>query len=216
MVPMDRRFVLILLACLTLFVGLVFFLKKDASAPSGGQSDATSNHVQGEGTSGIALVEYGDFQCPACGAYYPIVKQVKEHYGDQITFQFRNFPIVSAHPNAMSAHRAAEAAHMQGKFWEMHDLLYENQESWSSSSNPAAIFRSYAEDLGLDLERYTTDLAREEVADTIQADLQAGKDIGVAATPGFILDGKLIANNPRSLEDFIKLIDEAIADKQNQ
>lgn len=211
---MNNRFVIIIVSVIAIFLGVVFFAKQ-GDDKSSNSSVTASEHVQGEGTSGVILVEYGDFQCPACGAYYPIVKQVKEKYGDQIKFQFRNFPIVSIHPNAMSAHRAAEAAAMQGKFWEMHDLLYESQDSWVESKNPAAIFKAYAEQIGLDVDKYSQDLVKSEVASIIQKDIQAGTDLQVKATPGFVLDGKLLSENPRSLDDFVKLIDEAIANKQN-
>lgn len=213
---MNNRFVIILIACVAVFLGLIVFIKKDASAPSDGQVVAASNHVQGAGTSGVTLVEYGDFQCAACGAYYPLLKEVKAKYGDQITFQLRHFPIVSIHPNTMSAHRAAEAAGMQDKFWEMHDLLYERQSAWSDSNNPSAIFKGYAEEIGLDMDRYNTDLVKAEIGSIIQEDLKAGKALDVTATPGFVLDGKLIETNPRSVEDFSKLIDEAIAARQQQ
>ena len=213
---MNNRFVIILIACVAVFLGLIVFIKKDASAPSDGQAVAASNHVQGAGTSGVTLVEYGDFQCAACGAYYPLLKEVKAKYGDQITFQLRHFPIVSIHPNTMSAHRAAEAAGMQDKFWEMHDLLYERQSAWSDSNNPSAIFKGYAEEIGLDVDRYNTDLVKAEIGSIIQEDLKAGKALDVTATPGFVLDGKLIETNPRSVEDFSKLIDEAIAARQQQ
>jgi protein-disulfide isomerase len=210
---MNNRFVVIIIGLVIAFLGVVFFIKKDANSPSNGPA-AASNHVQGKGTAGVTLLEYGDFQCPACGAYYPLVKQVKAKYGDKITFQFRNFPLVGSHPNAMSAHRAAEAASIQGKFWEMHDLLYERQESWQASPNPGEIFKSYAQELGLDIDLYTSDLVKSEIGTIIQQDIKAGTELGVKATPGFAINGQLLEENPRSVEDFVKLIDQAIKDKQ--
>jgi protein-disulfide isomerase len=212
---MKNRFVVILVLLVAVFAGLVFFAKKDSDDKSGDGSQVTASaHTQGAGTSGVTLVEFGDFQCPACGAYYPILKQVQEHYGDQITFQYRNFPLVSIHPNAMSAHRAAEAASQQGKFWEMHDILYERQSLWSDSKSASTIFKGYAQELGLDMTRYDADIARAEIGDIIQADQKAGEDLGVNATPGLVLDGKLLDNAPRDVDGFIKIIDEAIAAKQ--
>lgn len=211
---MSNRFVVILIACVAIFLGLVFFAKRDAGAPSDSGTATVTNHVSGAGTTGVTLVEYGDFQCPACGGYYPIVKQVKEKYGDQITFQFRHFPIVGIHPNAMSAHRAAEAASRQDKFWEMHDLIYERQSIWTSSKNPGSIFKDYAEELSLNMEQYNNDLLKAEIGDIIQADVQAGKDLNVTSTPSFFLEGKLLENPPRDLEGFSTIIDEAIEAKQ--
>jgi protein-disulfide isomerase len=210
---MSNRFVGILVACVLVFLGLVFFTKKDANAPN--QANVTaSNHVQGAGTTGVTLIEYGDFQCPACGSYYPIVKEVQSKYGDKIKFQFRSFPLVGLHPNAMTAHRAAEAADKQGKYWEMHDMLYERQSAWSTSKSAASIFKSYAQELGLDMDRYSLDVASAETQTIINKDIEQGKAINVTATPGFVLDGKLLENNPRDVEAFSALIDAAIAAKK--
>lgn len=210
---MGNRFFVILAIIVLAFVGLFLVSKKD-SAKDSGNATTTSNHVQGAGTSGVTLLEYGDFQCPACGSYYPILKQVKAKYGDQITFQFRNFPIVSIHPNAMSAHRAAEAAHKQGKFFEMHDMLYERQQQWTTSQGVSAIFESYATELGLNLEQYKQDLASADIQGIISADIKAGQEANVTATPGFVLDGKKLEDNPRDLDGFSQLIDAAIAAKK--
>lgn len=209
---MNRRFLIIMAVAIAAFAALIVVNKKDADAPnSGGQ---ITNHVFNKGSSGVTVIEYGDFQCPACFSYYPIFKQLKEEYKDTVTFQFRNFPIISAHPNAMAAHRAAEAASNQGKFWEMHDLLYERQKSWEKSNNAAEIFSGYATELGLNMEQYTTDVNSSATNANIQADFKAGEEIGVTGTPGFVIDGKLI-ENPNSVEAFKKLIDEAIASKKN-
>ncbi|MBA3758240.1 thioredoxin domain-containing protein [Candidatus Saccharibacteria bacterium] len=205
-----NRFVLVLIACGVLFFGLLFFNKKDdAGAPS--VQASTSNHTQGNGP--VKLVEYGDFQCPFCGTFYPVLKQVKEKYGDKITFQFRNFPIASSHPNAVAAHRAAEAADKQGKFFEMHDLLYESQTNWSSSTNAAGIFEGYAKQLGLNVEQFKTDAASSVVNDIIQADISAGKDLRVSGTPTFFLDDLKLESPRDNLEYFSEQIDAALKAK---
>ncbi len=210
---MSKRFLLVMAVFVAIFIGLLFLNKKDAGAPTApASSDGLTSRTYGEGKSGVKLIEYGDFQCPVCQQYYPIVRQIKEKYKDQITFQFNHFPIVSSHPKAMAAHRAAGAAARQGKFWEMHDLLYENQASWSQAPNPSSTFEGFASQIGLDLEKFKQDSSSESVATEIQADLKAGQDAGVNGTPGFLLDGKLI-ENPRSIEEFEKIIDEAIQKK---
>lgn len=211
---MSKRFMIILALCIALFVGLIVFTGDDAGAPDDNQPVETSSHTQGEGI--VTLVEYGDFQCPACGGYYPILQAVKAQYGDQLTFQFRHFPIVSIHPNAMSAHRAAEAAGRQDKFFEMHDMLYENQNAWTGSSNPAATFEGYAQSLDLDMEKYKADVASSNVLDVINKDITAGKDLDVQSTPAFFIDGKKIGENPRDVEGFSALIDEALKNKNQQ
>lgn len=204
---------MLILVAIALGLGVIFWSTKDKSTTSNNSSASSlSNHVFGEGKKGVNFTEYGDFQCPYCAAYYPIVKQVKEKYQADVTFQFRNFPLPQ-HQNARAGARAAEAASKQGKFWEMHDLLYENQKSWESSQNPNIIFESFASSLGLDLAKYKTDFASAEVNNTINADYAAGQKLGVDATPSFYLDGKKLDPTPQDLAGFSKVIDDAIKAK---
>jgi protein-disulfide isomerase len=218
----SKRFALILAILVILFGGFLIFGKKDANAPSGSSSGTKpSNHVIGGGKSGVVLAEYGDFQCPACYAYEPTVQQLREKYKDQITFQFRHFPLIQIHKNAMAASRAAEAAGLQGKFWEMHDKLYETQDpegktGWVASSDPSSFFEEIAKELNLDITKFKADMNSATVNSTINADIKAGEELGADSTPTFVLDGKKIEQNPRDLESFSKLIDEAIKAKTGQ
>ena len=168
----------------------------------------------GAGKKKVTLLEYGDFQCPPCGAFFPIVKAVVEKYNDDITFQFRHYPLVQLHKNGFAASRAAEAASMQNKFWEMYDLLYGQQTTWSDSSNAMTYFESFAQQLNLDVVKFKTDYASSAVNDVINADKAAGDKAGILATPTFILDGKKIDKNPTSEADFEKLITDAIANSK--
>lgn len=214
---MSKQFLAILLAIALLFIGIFAFTKSKSDAPEGGnssQSAQTSNHTVGAGNKKVTLVEYGDFQCPACKSFYPVVKQVKEAYGDDIKFQFMHFPLTQIHPNAMQASRSAEAAGNQGKFFEMHDLLYENQDQWSQSSNPTSTFESFAEQLGLNMDQFKSDVISAKTLAVINADQKSGQALGVESTPTFVINGKKLDKNPTSLEEFKKLIDEEIA-KQN-
>jgi len=211
---MNKRFALILAACVVIFGGLLVFSKRKAEAPdsSGGnqsQAGKLSEHIAGKGTTGVTLTEYGDFECPACYQYYPVVKQVKAKYGDKIKFQFRNFPLTEIHKNALIAARAAEAAALQGKFFEMHDKLYEGQPSWSKSSNPSQFFEDYASQLALNVDKFREDMKSEAVNRTVQADRAKAKELDYSSTPTFEINGKKI-ENPRDPEGFYKLIDEAI------
>lgn len=206
---MSKRFLIVFAIIAAIFAGLLFF-QSDADAPT--TTGQPTNHTYGEGKSGVKLVEYGDFQCPACYAYFPIVSQLKEKYKEQITFQFRHFPIVSAHRNAMAAHRAAEAASKQGKFWEMHDLLFANQKSWEGSNNAGQVFDGYAAQLGLDVTKYKQDVGNSATAADVQADLKEGEKAGVQGTPSFFLDGKQL-ESPQTLEEFDAIIQEAIKQK---
>lgn len=195
-----------------LLFGAFWFTKKDTPTTNQALGKPT-NHTQGEGKKGVTLIEYGDFECPACGAYYPIVKEVKAKYGDDITFQFRHFPLVQIHKHAMLAHRAAEAAGNQGKFFEMHDILYEQQQVWIAGANQTKLFEDYASSLGLDLAKFRQDMASEAVNAAINADIKEGQAIKATSTPTFVLQGKKIEESPRSIDEFNKLIDAAIAEK---
>jgi protein-disulfide isomerase len=144
---------------------------------------------------------------------FPLVKEVKAAYGEDLKFQFRHFPLTSIHPNAFLGSRAAEAAGKQGKFFEMHDLLYQNQEEWSTASNPTSVLESYASQLSLNIDQFKKDMTSSEVNAIINADLKAGQALGANSTPTFVLNGKKVEENPRSVDDFKKLIDEA-ASKQ--
>jgi protein-disulfide isomerase len=144
------------------------------------------------------------------------VKAVKEKFKQDITFQFRHFPLTQIHPNAQAAARAAEAASLQGKFWEMHDLLYENQQSWSSSDDVVPIFEQYAQQLGLDVNKFKQDFSSSQVNDTINADIKAGQEIGANSTPTFVLNGQKLDQNPANQAAFEKLISDAIAAKKSQ
>jgi len=209
---MDKRFLAVVGAIIIIFVGFLLVRGNDkAEAPE--TSAKPSNHTRGEGASGVTLVEYGDFQCPACKQYYPMVEELVSKYSEDITFQFRNFPLTSIHPNAFAASRAAEAAGKQGKFWEMYDKLYGGQNDWANASPPNKIFETYAKQLQLNIEQYKNDFKSTLVNDTINADLAEGSKLDITGTPGFVLDGKRI-DNPNSLEAFSKLIDDAIAKKK--
>ncbi len=204
---MNKKTIMIVIA---IIVGVIGFLV--LTQPKEEAAGTPSEHKIGAGTTGVTLVEYGDFQCPGCGSYYPILKQVKEYYGDKITFQFRHFPLETIHKNARAAARAAEAAGMQGKFWEMHNKIYENQAQWENASNPVSIFEGYADSIGLNKEKFATDYKNSEVSATISADLKAGRELGVDSTPTFFLNGQKLDPNPSGFEQFKELIDAKITE----
>jgi len=142
------------------------------------------DHVQGPAEAPVTLVEYGDYECPYCGAAYPIVKEVQARLGEKLRFVFRNFPITTSHPHAEQAAEAAEAAASQDRFWEMHDLLYENQKRLRDPD-----LRDYAEQLGLDLEKFDQDLAEHVHAARVREDFMGGVRSGVNGTPTFYING---------------------------
>lgn len=163
-----------------------------ASAQNGGIAD----HTEGKADSKVVLIEYGDYQCPGCGSAYPIIKQVVDKYKDQITFVFRNYPLYSAHPNAFSSASAAEAAGLQGKFWEMHDKLFTNQNSWKDLNGTARTdyYVNLASQLSLDVDKFKADLDNPDVKKKIDFDAALGKKAQVTGTPSFYLNGKSIGD----------------------
>lgn len=169
-----------------------------------------SDWFEGGKDAAVVLVEYSDFQCPACGAYFPVVRGLTEAYGNKLKIVYRNYPLTSLHPNAQLAAQAAEASGIQGKFFPMHDLLFGNQEIWSKETDPTAIFVSYATSLGLDVEKFKTDLTGKDVIDAIKNDVNGGDAAKVSATPTFFLNGAQITKNPQGLEPFKALIDAAL------
>lgn len=210
---MSKRFLVILMVCVLGLVGIYLATSKKDDGDNGNSSQTAASLSQnklGNNSKKVSLVEYGDFQCPACASFHPIIKQVAEKYKEEIEFQFRNFPLSQIHPNARAASRAAEAAGKQNKYWEMHDLLYEQQDQWSSAQNAVPIFESYANELKLDIEKFKTDYASTEINSIINADFAEGQKLGVDSTPTFFLQGKKLNPAPTSVDEFSKVIDEAI------
>jgi protein-disulfide isomerase len=143
-------------------------------------------------SSPVVLEEYGDYQCPPCGMLYPVLKDIEHEYGKQLQIVFHHFPLTKIHKNAMNAARAAEAARNQGKFWEMHDHLYRNQNAWKDLDDPRPMFVQYARELGLNTDRFTRDLDSPEVEQRIAADMQKGTSIGITGTPTLLIDGNML------------------------
>jgi protein-disulfide isomerase len=142
------------------------------------------DHIQGAPDAAVTLVEYGDYECPYCGAAYPIVKELQAELGDSLRFVFRNFPITTAHPHAQQAAEAAEAAAAQGQFWPMHDLVYENQQRLDSED-----LLAYAGRIGLDVERVERELREHSHAERVHEDFMSGVRSGVNGTPTFFING---------------------------
>jgi protein-disulfide isomerase len=217
---MDKRFWAIIGVIVVVFGGIVVLNNHKASnTTSTGNASQATNHVEGDLTSKVTLVEYGDFECPVCESYFSAVQQVQQQYNTTVKFQFRNLPLSSIHPNAIAGARAAEAADIQGKYWQMHDALYHesNWTDWSTSSNPESFFWAYAQQLGLNVAKFKTDFASSAVNDRIQADIAAFKKTGQEqATPTFFINGKyypntdFVDNNGPSATAFSKVLDAAL------
>src|SRR6266550_8543338 len=140
-------------------------------------------HVRGNASAPVTLEEFADFQCGACGGYYPELKKIETEFGDNLRVIFRERPLVPSHQHALIAAQAAEAAGMQGRFWEMHDKLYENQKAWSEAKDVVPMFIDYARQIGLDTDRFMRDLNGEGVAARIFQDGKRAHALGVNGTP---------------------------------
>ncbi|MDB5038770.1 MAG: oxidoreductase [Bacteriovoracaceae bacterium] len=142
------------------------------------------DHIQGNENAPVTLVEYGDYECPYCGMAYPMIKKVQRHFADDLRFVFRNFPLSESHPHAVQAAEATEAAGLRGKFWEMHDTLYENQDALETDD----IFL-YSERIGLKLDQFKKDLSNKDVILKVQSDFKSGVRSGVNGTPNYFING---------------------------
>ena len=159
-------------------------------------------------TKKAELVEYSDFQCPACGMFYPIVEEIFAAHKDTLAFTYRQFPL-GQHKNALPAAYAAEAAGLQGKFWEMHEKIFKSQNDWAETDTASATFEGFAKDLGLDMARFKTDRDSQATKDAVEYDKETGLKSGVNSTPSFYLNGKKMAQ-PRSIEEFRATIEAAL------
>ncbi len=205
---MNKRFIIIIAAIIVGFVAIVLLSR---SAGTDEVSTTGSSNIYGNPNSKVTLTEYVDFQCEACYAFYPTVKEVKEKYKDTVKFEIKYFPISSSHANALAAAAVAQAAAKQGMFFEMHDMLFERQKLWENmTTDRTATFESYAKEIGLNVEQYNTDLASPETKAIINADLAEVKKLGGDGTPTFALNGKKIDNPANSVEAISKVLDDAL------
>lgn len=209
---MDKKFLIVLGVAILALGGIFFVSSQKTKAPSVSSTASVTNHSRGNTTNAkVEVIEYADFQCPACGQFHPLVTAVQQKYNDTVKFTFRHFPLDSIHKNARAGARAAEAAGKQGKFFEMHDLIYQNQAVWENSSDPLTIFSGYAQQLGLDVNTFKIYYASEEANASINADLQEGQNKGVNGTPTFFINGKQMSNaDLSSLDKFSAQIDAAL------
>lgn len=204
------------LAALLVPCGVMLACTPDALPPSNNrvellaQSYAGHAHVRGAEDAAVTLVEYGDFECPPCGFYEPIVARLLREFDGKLKLEFRHFPLTSIHPNAMPAARAAEAAGQQDQFWEMHDLLFETRQVWSNSHDPREHFMELASRLSLDQARFEDAMASTETQERVERDLRLGTRLQVAGTPTFYIGGRKVESIPSNYEGFADLIRGAL------
>ncbi len=192
--------------CITLLGGLIFISQRgkadvaninlESVQAASEQNGNIGDHTYGNMKSKVVLIEYGDFQCPGCGSAHPVIKQVVEKYKDKIGFIFRNFPLSAIHPNALAASSAAEAAGKQGKYWEVHNKLFESQSTWKdlAGQERTDYFKSVATDAGADPTQWLADLDSESVQKKINFDKALGQKKDVSGTPAFYINGNNVGD----------------------
>ena len=213
-------FVIIALVFVVAIVGGTWLLRAPQRPERPGNSNAQQTaantqgadppRIRGEANAPVTIEEFGDFQCPPCAATHPLLKTIEAQYGSRLRVIFRNFPLRNLHPHALNAARAAEAAGLQGKYWEMHDMIYENQATWTTAERPQDIFTSYARALNLDLDRFSNDVRSGEVMERIRNDFARGESLGVTGTPTLFLNGRELRSEEVTTAGLTAAIDAAL------
>jgi len=179
-----------------------------------GRSTTKSVHIRGNPDAPVTLEEFGDFECPSCKNVATFLDQVIKEYHPHVREIFRNFPL-AMHQHAREAALAAEAAGLQGRFWEMHDMLFREQAVWSSATDAEMLFDTYAETLGLDLNQFRKDLKSDKVRERIESDQARAKSLGVKVAPTLFIDKRVVETKDGTPEKVHSLIDEAVKAKSS-
>lgn len=220
--------VIVLVAVVAVIVGLLYYngskgptdrsqnkntpgtnANKPAPAPTNVPLGATPPNYLGSPNAAVTVEEFADFQCPSCGATHPVMKQIQGIFGQRIKFIYRQFPL-PMHDKSYDASTAAEAAGLQGKFWDMYNLLFTNQQQWSTDPNYKQVFRGYAEKIGLDVEKWENDMAGMSARGRIQADMDRGKALQINSTPTVFINGKSVPYQDMKVDTMRQLIEDEI------
>lgn len=202
---MKNPWVVVGVIMVVLFGGAIWY--SSLAAEKSNEGVVEMEHVKGNPDATVTLVEYSDFQCPACASFQPVLKEILANYGDKLRFEYKHYPL-PIHSYAQQAAIAAEAAGQQGKFFEYHDALFSNQNEWAKSPTPVAFFAKYANELGLDEEKFKQHQKSALLRDAVRADLVEAKDLGLTGTPTFYLNGEKMEIT--SFEDFISKVTFAV------
>lgn len=202
---MKNPWVIVGIITVVLFGGAIWYA--NVSAERNNEGITITEQIKGNPEAPVVLVEYSDFQCPACAAFQPYLAEVMAQYGDRIQLQYKHFPL-PIHASAIPAAVAAEAAGQQGKFFEYHDLLFANQTEWSTAVAPQALFLTYAEELGLDMDTFRRHMRSSLLRDHVRASVEEGRGLGITGTPTFFLNGQRMQVS--TYEDFMTQIAAAV------
>ena len=211
-----RPFLIVGLVLLVAAAGTALLLRSNQSVDSSPLAENQSpdqTRKSASADSVVTLEEFGDYQCPPCGQMHPTLKKLKQEYGANLNFIFRNLPLTKVHPNALAAAQAAEAARIQNRFWEMHDLLYENQNLWKDDINPRSIFVQFAKDLGLNTWEFNRDMDGKQIQMRIEADQDAAAKQGIEGTPTILINGRQLRTEMTTPEGVRKGIEVMLSAK---
>lgn len=190
---------------LAFFIFIVIQAKQAKNSQKLDISVTSEDHIRGDKNAKLTLVEFSDFQCPACAQIEPMTETLLKDYPKDVRLVYKYFPLMG-HPNSIPSAKAAEAAARQGKFWEMHDLLFKRQNEWSVLDNPVDIFKIYAKSLNLDMDKFENDLSSKDTADRIDRDYNLGLTVNIEATPTFFLNGEKLTIS--KYDDFKNAVDK--------
>jgi len=182
----------------------------DTTKTANFEANPGGGHIRGKASAPVTLVEFGDYQCPSCGYYYPMVEELLRRYPDKVKLEFHHYPLIQMHAHALSAAMAAEAAGDQGKYWEMHDKLYQHQKEWSNMPNPEAQFLAYAGELGLNANKFMQSLKSPDIEKRILEDIKRGSDAKVEGTPTFYINGRSLNPLPSGVDEFVTIVDSSL------
>ena len=180
-----------------------------------GKPDTQKMHVRGDPEAPVTIEEFGDFECPPCGTISPFLDGLLNEYKPRLRLVFRNFPL-KPHKHARAAAFAAEAAGLQGKFWDMHDVLYREQDTWTKVDNPRQLFEAYAGTIGLNVAEFTKDMESEKVQQRVDADRERGESLGIKLTPSLFVDNAEVPQDKRNPQGLHDVINEALKEKSEQ
>jgi len=217
--PKAVKPILIIVLAVVVAGGAAVYFSRQPDQPANTSGTATlkgtgGGHFRGPENAKVTLVEFGDYQCPSCKAFHPVVLEALARYPQDVRLEFHHYPLVSIHANSMAASLAVEAAGEQGKYWEMHDLLFERQEEWAKSPNPEPDFVALAQRLGLDPNAFMQAMRSPQLQDRVLQDVVRAQDSNVEAVPTFFIDGQK-QNLPLSIMAFVDTIESHLHNKSS-
>jgi protein-disulfide isomerase len=205
---------IIIVVAIALAAGAAVYLSRGSSdaakakdnltpAPGGGRAQGTAN-------APVTLVEYADYECPMCKLVYPMVNELVKRYPEKVRFEYHYFPLIQIHPHAMEAALAAEAAGDQGKYWEMHDLLFDRQEQWHATQNVESLFVTYAAQLGLNTKQFADSMHSRDAQTRILQDVERARNAQVQGTPTFFMNNQRLEPLPKNVDDLVRAVDDRL------